>query len=315
MPKLSPSDLTECDRIACPEELVHVANHVQPSPRRSESSGSEPSGSEPSRSEPRKIPRVVHQTSRSRCLTPRLAELMKAWRLPGHDYYLHDDVAVDWLLTRTAWPMFPHLTSVAKCLTQGTLRADLWRYLVLYEYGGIYADIDSTPNAFDGSQIAPDADAFFIVEMYQTLSQYFMAASPRHPILFYAIHDALISLLQAPDVAGINAAYNTGPHALYRGFQAFMRDAGVEIPHIHRGDGAVEAGTYVGTDGRSITVVGSPSTQNELVMREAIRRGEKIKEYRKMSMTHFTQDAKRSSGVSMLRALYELEKQASAQKT
>lgn len=280
------------EEVVCPEGLVAVTDDVHP---RSSTAA-------------RRIPRIVHQTSRSRCLTPRLAELTESWRLPEHEYYFHDDRAVDWFLTKKPWPMFPHLSAVAKCVTQGTIRADLWRYLVLYEYGGIYADLDSKPNAFDGQEIGPDTDALFTVDQYHLLSQYFIAASPRHPILYYAVHDALINLLGAKDIAGVNAALTTGPHALHRGFQAFMMDAGTRIPDIRAGVFAVAAGVYFGTDNRSATVIGRAGRQDEFVVREAIRREEKTREYRRMGMTHFLDDAKNSSGVSCLRALRKQQK-------
>ncbi|MEM1182085.1 MAG: glycosyltransferase [Acidobacteriota bacterium] len=280
------------DEVTCPDGFIGVVDEIR-------GGAAVP---------PRLIPKIVHQTSRSRCLTPRLAQLTDAWRLPGHDYYFHDDRAVDRLLLEKEWPMFPHLAMVAGCLTQGTIKADLWRYLVLYEYGGIYADIDTKPAAFDGSQITDDTDAFFEVEDYHLLSQYFMAASPRHPILYYAVHNALLNLLGAEDSGSINAAFQTGPHALHKGFQAFMADAGREISDFRPGAFPVAAGVYVGTDRRSATVVGQAERRDEFVVREAIRREQKTREYARMGMTHFLDDAKGSTGTSYLRAVYAAHK-------
>ena len=60
----------------------------------------------------------------------------------------------------------------------------------------------------------------------------------------------------------------------------------------------------MGTDDRSATVVGQGENQNEFVIRGAIRIGQKLEEYARMNMTHFTEDAKRSSDVSCVRALF-----------
>ena len=128
-----------------------------------------------------KIPRIVHQTCKSRCVTTTFFQLIEDWKL-GDDWatYFHSDEAVDRLF-RQDWPEFPHLSFVLKCIQgKGTLKADLWRYLILWEYGGIYADLDTKPNTFNTTTITADDDAFFVVEHYHLLSQYFMAASPRH---------------------------------------------------------------------------------------------------------------------------------------
>lgn len=130
----------------------------------------------------RKIPRIVHQTSRSICLTTAVAGVAVHWSSLGNDwaYYFHSDNAVDRLFAQN-WPEFPHLSAVLACLDgKGTLKADLWRYLVLWEYGGVYADVDTKPNKFNSTTITADDDGFFIVEQYHLLSQYFMAMSPRH---------------------------------------------------------------------------------------------------------------------------------------
>jgi hypothetical protein len=127
------------------------------------------------------IPRIVHQTSRSRCLTAKVYGVVEGWDL-GDDWarYFHDDEAMDRLFQQD-WPEFPHLKMLLKCIdASGTLKADIWRYLVLWEYGGIYADVDTKPKKLNGTTITAEDDGFFTVEQYHLLSQYFMATSPRH---------------------------------------------------------------------------------------------------------------------------------------
>lgn len=278
---------------SCPSGLKAVTDAVRPAE------------APPTR---RRIPKIIHQTSKSRCMTPQLARTINTWRnrLPDHEYYFHDDDAIDRLFNQD-WPMFPHLASVAKCLEQGTARADLWRYLVLWEYGGIYADIDTAPNLFNDSSITDDHDSFFVIEQYHMLSQYFMAASPHHPVMFYAIHHALANIIKHSKDERFDAALITGPHTLHQGFQSFMSDVGIRIVSFQKGALPVHSGTFVGTQGRSVTAVGVASNQNEYVEREKIRRPEKIKEYGKMKMTHFWEDAKIPLRKSCLAILLEEE--------
>jgi mannosyltransferase OCH1-like enzyme len=130
----------------------------------------------------RRIPRIVHQTSKSRCVTNKFKWATSQWKL-GDDwaYYLHTNEAVDRLLQPKLWPEFPNMALVIPCIEgQWTLKADLWRYLILWQYGGIYADIDTKPSKLNATSILVDDDGFFVVEMYHLLSQYFMATSPKH---------------------------------------------------------------------------------------------------------------------------------------
>ena len=168
-------------------------------------------------------------------------------------------------------------------------------------YGGVYADIDSRPNEKTKEVILNNgnADAFFLVEQYHLLSQFFIAASPRHPILAYAIEIALENVLLHNDVQKINAAFTTGPHALHEAYRRFRKDVGAWVDLAMPGKKPVHAGTFVGTENRTITVVGVAENQNEYITRDFLSGGRKHKVYRAMGMQHFLQDAKaHASGVS-----------------
>jgi Glycosyltransferase sugar-binding region containing DXD motif len=158
----------------------------------------------------RKIPMIIHQTSKSRCVTGRVLHAAKQWQQQslGFSYFLHDDEAV-YRLFALEFPEFPHLNLVSRyCVIHGTLAADLWRYLVLWVYGGIYADLDAVPARFNlETSIESDDDALFVVEQYHLLSQWFMAVSPRHPVMFYAVHHSLANLLNAKDTGSIPGMY------------------------------------------------------------------------------------------------------------
>ena len=85
-----------------------------------------------------KIPKIIHMTATSRCMTEKIRANLKKWEaLPDYTIYFHDDVAVDRLLSKY-WPHFPHLAMAQRCSISGAAKADLWRYLVLWEYGGLY---------------------------------------------------------------------------------------------------------------------------------------------------------------------------------
>lgn len=113
----------------------------------------------------RNIPKIIHVTSRSRCMHKVFADNLKTWHLKDHSFFMHDDVAMDRLLYRD-WPEFPQLQHVLRCLKHGgAVKADVWRILVLWEYGGIYTDIDNRPALFNEDTITADDQAFFVMDV------------------------------------------------------------------------------------------------------------------------------------------------------
>lgn len=113
----------------------------------------------------RKIPKIVHVTSRSRCMNKLFADNLNTWHLKDHSFFMHDDEAMDKLLYRD-WPEFPQLQHVLRCLKHGgAVKADVWRILVLWEYGGIYTDIDNRPALFNADTITAEDDAFFVMDV------------------------------------------------------------------------------------------------------------------------------------------------------
>jgi hypothetical protein len=191
-------------------------------------------------------------------------------------------------------------------VTNGTLKADLWRYLILWVYGGVYADFDSAPNEFHNDTISDADDAFFVVEQYHILSQWFMAVSPRHPLMYYAVQHSLLNLLEADDTKKIGAHLKTGPHALHRAYIDFRADAGASVDPLGTGFKPVWSGKFFGTNNRSLTVVGKGENENQYVQRLAVDPIVRKVDYRKMGMTHFskfTEPHSKKSGLTCLDAM------------
>eukprot|EP00977_Amphora_coffeiformis_P010080 scaffold2353_cov167-Amphora_coffeaeformis.AAC.71 len=254
----------------------------------------------------RKIPRIVHQTSKSRCLANNVFALTDQWQFDGWEYYLHDDEAIERLFVQEA-VHFPLLPLISRhCLMHGTLKADLWRYLVLWVYGGIYTDLDTAPQALvPETTIGPDDDALFVVEQFHLLSQYFMAVSPRHPLVWYAIQRALQNLWDLPDTGRVSAAMTTGPHALHLAYRDFRADAGQFVDPAEPGYKPVWAGRFVGSLNYTVTVVGVGENQNEYVHRDLLGAQKKQAAYKQMHMRHFQQDKKFPTGRSCLSTILD----------
>jgi len=234
----------------------------------------------------RKIPKVVHVTGFTRCLTKNFEENVNKWKLPGHSFYFHDEEAVDRLM-QEFWPEFPQLQLIQNCLISGAAKADLWRLLVLYRYGGIYSDMDNAPTSaffpsgINSTIISDDDDAFFLIERQGLLTQWFLAASPRHPIIYLSVLKLFDRLMTIPETIGkMYAPFVTGPGALKAGFIAFM--GGNATGHVSEG------GQYFGKKNRSITVYGKSGKASVYVRRESVTGKKKSGGYKEMGMQHFS---------------------------
>ena len=171
----------------------------------------------------RQIPRMIHVSMKSRCLSPDMAYGVQKWKdaLPDHSFYFHDDDAVDRLLQSNC-PEFPGILDLMKCVRKGAMKIDVWRLLVLHRYGGIYTDIDNWPGARINDSIQKDDTALFVSDAWDRPSQWFMAMEPRHPIVYYSMREALKRVLELKNVHKPRVVFVTGPDALKHGFGAAL---------------------------------------------------------------------------------------------
>ena len=198
----------------------------------------------------RKIPKVIHVTAKSRCVTSKIKKHILEWKFPDHSLYFHDDAAVFKLLDystndRYGNEVVQNLTKAAMCITSGATLSDIWRYILLYHYGGIYTDIDNAPGVeYSAELIQPDTDSFFFIEAIGTLSQYYMASSKHHPLLLHVLRSVVMGLYKATNSVMINKpAKTTGPRALKNGMVAFRHAINATS------DGYEPEGTYDGALG------------------------------------------------------------------
>ena len=233
----------------------------------------------------RKIPRIIHITSKSRCATPKVQALVQQWRFANYSLFFHDDDAVDRLFRHPkSQKTFPLLNETLMCVTNGATKADLWRYLALYTYGGVYTDVDDTPVGFNENTIQPDDDSWFPIEGLGIVAQFFFASSPGHPVMKYAIDFGIQNLRNIVNVMRNNPARNTGPGALKNAFILLMNGTS---------NGYIDAGLFEGIlSPRNMTVVGSKSNSAEYVNRQGLNAGDKAAYYKALGIEHFHQTSR-----------------------
>ena len=165
-----------------------------------------------------KIPRLIFMTSEFRedKLPNEISEIMEDIRENNPEYeilyfdaeqreaFIHkefDDDVVD---------------LAYKALMPGAYKADLWRYLVLYKYGGVYMDVGMQP-LVPLSEIVKDSDDFVSVgDGYYGILNSFIAARAKDEVLRTAIRMIIYNIRD--DRYGKNPLDVTGPLTLQRAF-------------------------------------------------------------------------------------------------
>lgn len=99
----------------------------------------------------------------------------------------------------------------------GVMKADLWRYLVVYRHGGVYADLDTVCKAPIDLWLDPDAKMLVATEHANHLCQWTFAAEPGHPVL-KSVLDTVFAGFQNPDYSNPDFVHIlTGPDVWTRG--------------------------------------------------------------------------------------------------
>jgi hypothetical protein len=166
----------------------------------------------------------------------------------------------------------------------------------------IRTDIDNAPGEYfnNGTVIQDTDEAWFVVERIGVLSQYFMASSPKHPIMFVALTQCLSRLVSLVEHIGTQyVPYVSGPGVTKAAMMIFMKN--------ETAFQTVQAGIYTGFDGRTVTVAGNRKQSNKWVQRESIKK--KQQDYVAMNMTHFGNSKNTKFKDSCYEYLYKLASQ------
>lgn len=117
------------------------------------------------------IPKIIHQTYRSKELPPEIFEIVEGFRSLNPDweyrFYTDEDI-LDYIQKNFDEDI---LTAYLKINpVYGAAKADLFRYLVLYKEGGVYVDIKSTCIYPLNDVIRPD-DQFIVTQWQNDLGK------------------------------------------------------------------------------------------------------------------------------------------------
>ena len=140
--------------------------------------------------------------------------------------YYSDEEARDFIKE-----FYPEFLEDYDSIIPGAYKADLWRYLVLYEYGGVYMDIGHMPLLPLNGNVINDSDEFISCIEFNDLGIHnsFICVYPKHPILRKTIEITVENIRHRN--YGINSVDITGPTTFQRGYNKhFDNDELSRIP-------------------------------------------------------------------------------------
>jgi mannosyltransferase OCH1-like enzyme len=157
---------------------------------------------------------------------------MNSWRkfVPEYGYYFYTDEMCDVFMKNEMSQEFDQIYTAYKKLPVAVMKADLWRYCILYKYGGIYADVDAIckcdPNTFTCNPsmlvLAPENSTH--------LCQWCFAACAGSPILKQIIELSIQRILTVTSFKKPHIIhYLTGPCVFTDGIEKYLVSQNMRI--------------------------------------------------------------------------------------
>jgi hypothetical protein len=146
------------------------------------------------------IPKKIYQSWKTKELSGKMAtNVSKVQKLnPEYEHVLYDDKDCrEFLLQHFG----QNYADAFDALIPGAFKCDFWRYAMLYVHGGIYMDIDMEPLVPFREIIDPENEFVSIVDKKHLFTpkcniyQAFLAAKPKHPIMYNSMIIALVNII------------------------------------------------------------------------------------------------------------------------
>lgn len=158
------------------------------------------------------IPKIIWQTYKDpeHLLQPYMKDAINSWKALNPEYehrYMDDEAAANFVLSEYGEEWHNLFIS----LPVGVMRGDLWRYMIVYKYGGVYTDLDTECLLPISSWMLSDKDFIVCPETDIHFCQWTFAATAGHPILKQVL-DLIKERLKNPNYDMNHFVhYHTGP--------------------------------------------------------------------------------------------------------
>ncbi len=166
------------------------------------------------------IPKTIWQTYKPAYndLRPYMIEAAETWqhRNPEYEYrYMSDMDAVKFVKENFDEDWFNIFVNVPL----GVMRGDIWRYMIIYKYGGVYADLDTLCLKPISTWMKDEYDMIICPENDVHLCQWTFAATAGHPVL-KSVLDEIKKGFENPDYNEEHFVHKlTGPAVWTKGIR------------------------------------------------------------------------------------------------
>jgi mannosyltransferase OCH1-like enzyme len=184
--------------------------------------------------EPSPIPKKIFQTHKSIQFikgTPKIRSAIDSWRkyAKEFEYYFYTDEVCDKFMQEN---FEGEIYEAYKKLPLPVMKADLWRYCIIYKYGGIYADADTIcltnpNNLLKNAQIvcAPESD-------HNYLCQWTFAAPPGSAALKSVIDLSVERIHKTTKFLEKDIVhFLTGPQVFTEGIEKYLLENSLKLFH------------------------------------------------------------------------------------
>ncbi|XP_064622343.1 uncharacterized protein LOC135484640 [Lineus longissimus] len=178
------------------------------------------------------IPHIIHQTWKSAEVPVSMKKFIESWRShhPQWEYWFWRDQDIQEFV-RLKYPWFlPTYNSY----TMTIMKADVFRYLILHEFGGVYADLDMECLRPLDDFVAkrscilsqePLEHAFLLYGRSRLACNAMMACKPKHPFFKYLLHQLpIIQSLHNKRNDSRNVLTISGPLMLEQSLQLYEKN-------------------------------------------------------------------------------------------
>lgn len=141
-----------------------------------------------------KIPAIIWQTMKTNQVPVSMKNYVDTWITlnPEYEYRFYDDEDIIDFLKND----FPDFLESYKKIKYGASKADLWRYLIIYKFGGVYADMDC--RCINPLRQWIDLEAAFVTQLgiNKDICQWLIVSVPDNPIFLRAAQMTLRNIEQ-----------------------------------------------------------------------------------------------------------------------
>ena len=181
-------------------------------------------------------PRRLFQTQKNReyvVSKPLLMKGIQSWRNSGVECVFHDDLEQEAFMKNGN----PELYALWKRLPVPVMKADVWRYAIIYAYGGIYADADTAlvPNML--KTLLEPCILLCTAENQEHCCNWVFSAPPKSPVLKHVL-DLVVNRLRAQGTID-QFSFQSNPHLIHHltgpgvftdGVRAWAHSVSIDLP-------------------------------------------------------------------------------------